>query len=121
LPDFLALPRDEEGRPIIPQSRVTALVEARDAWASELGTLDAVTRSITRGQLVMPRISAPSQQKALRNLPSWKNDEDAKRALGPLRSGWRLECWSTSRGTTGCPSCCNRAALYPRERRSSIA
>ncbi len=74
LPDFIALPRDEEGRPIIPQSRVTALVEARDAWASELCTLDAVTRSITRGQLVMPRISAPSQQKALRNHPSWEND-----------------------------------------------
>jgi hypothetical protein len=31
LPDFIALPRDEVGRPIIPQSRVTALVEARDA------------------------------------------------------------------------------------------
>jgi hypothetical protein len=63
LPDFIALPRDEVGRPIIPQSRVTALVEARDAWASELGTFDAVTRSIMRGQLVMPQISAPSQQR----------------------------------------------------------
>jgi hypothetical protein len=31
LPDFIALPRDEVGRLIIPQSRVTALVEARDA------------------------------------------------------------------------------------------
>jgi hypothetical protein len=82
LPDFIALPRDDEVSPIIPQSLVTALVEARGAWASELGTLDAVTRSITRGQLVMPRISAPSQQKALRNHPSWENDEDAKRALG---------------------------------------
>ena len=78
MPDFIFLPRDEAGRPIIPQSRITALVEARDAWASELGTLDTVTRSITRGQLVMPRISAPSQQKALRNHPSWENDEDAK-------------------------------------------
>ncbi len=88
LPDFIALQRDEEGRPIIPQSRVTALVEARDVWASELGTLDAVTRSITRGQLVMPRISAPSQQKALRNHPSLENDEDAKRALGPVIAKW---------------------------------
>jgi hypothetical protein len=34
LPDFIAIPRDEVGRPIILQSRVTALVEARDAWAS---------------------------------------------------------------------------------------
>ena len=88
LPDFIALPRDEAGRPIIPQSRVTAMVEARDAWASELGTLDAVTRSITRGQLVMPRISAPSQQTALRNHLSWENDEDAKRALGPVIAKW---------------------------------
>ncbi len=76
------------GRPIIPQSRVTALVEARDAWASELGTLVAVTRSITRRQLVMPRISEPSQQKALRNHPSWKNDEDAKCTLGPVIAKW---------------------------------
>ena len=63
-PDFISLPRDEEGRPIIPMSRVTALVEAKEAWAtdSELGTLNAATRSITRGQLVIPRIAAPSQQ-----------------------------------------------------------
>jgi hypothetical protein len=27
-----------------------------------------------------------------------------------LRSGRLLACWSTSRGTTGCPFCCNRAA-----------
>jgi hypothetical protein len=87
LPHFIALPRDEEGRPIIPQSRVTALVEARDAWATELGSLDAVTRTITRGQLVMPRISAPSQQTA-RNHPSSENDEDAKRALGPVIAKW---------------------------------
>ena len=53
LPDFISLPRDEEGRPIIPTSRVTALVETKGAWATELGTLAAVTRSITRGQLVM--------------------------------------------------------------------
>jgi hypothetical protein len=88
LPDFIALPQDEVGRPIIPQSWVTALVEARDAWASELGTLDAVTRSITRGQLVMPRISASSQQKALRNHQSWENDENAKRAFGPVIAKW---------------------------------
>jgi hypothetical protein len=31
LPDFIALPRDKAGRPIIPQSRVTALAEVRDA------------------------------------------------------------------------------------------
>ncbi len=62
LPGFIALPRDEDCRPIIPTSLVTVLVEARDAWASELGTLDVVTCAITRGQLVMPRVSSPSQQ-----------------------------------------------------------
>jgi hypothetical protein len=35
LPDFIALPRDEEGLPMIPISRVTALVESREAWASQ--------------------------------------------------------------------------------------
>jgi hypothetical protein len=88
LPDFIALPRDKEGRPIILQSQITVLVEARDAGESELGTLDAITRSITRGQLVMPRISAPSQQKAPHNHPSWESDEDAKRALGPVIAKW---------------------------------
>ena len=40
LPDFIALPRDEQGRPIIPRTRVTALVKASQAWESALGTLD---------------------------------------------------------------------------------
>jgi hypothetical protein len=92
--DFIVIPRDEAGRPIIPQSRVTALLEARDAWASELGTLDAVTRSITRGQLVMPRISAPSQQKALRNHRGRTMRTRRVLSAQSLRSGWRLECWS---------------------------
>ena len=37
LSDFISLPRDEEDRPIIPTPRVTALVEAKEAWATELG------------------------------------------------------------------------------------
>ena len=63
LSDFISLPRDEEGCPIIPTPRVMALIEAKEAWATELGTLDAVPRSITRGQLVTLRIAAPSQQR----------------------------------------------------------
>ena len=88
LPDFIALPRDEAGRPIIPTSRVTALVEAQAAWAVELGQIDGVTAAITRGKLVMPKHSAPSQQTALRNHPSWEHDEEAKRALGPVIAKW---------------------------------
>ena len=88
LPDFIALPRDEEGRPIIPATRVTALMEAQEAWACELGPLDGVTNAIVHGKLVMPRISAPSQRTALRNHPSWEEDEDAKRALGPVIAKW---------------------------------
>jgi hypothetical protein len=88
LPDFIALPRDELGRPILPKSRVTALVEARAAWAVELGSLDAVTQTITEGRLVMPKVSAPTQQTTLRNHPSWENDEKAKKALGPVIAKW---------------------------------
>ena len=84
LPDFFALPRDEQGRPIIPATRVTALVEAREAWATELGQIDEVTRAITSGLLVMPRIASPTRQTALRNHPSWENDLGAKQALGPV-------------------------------------
>jgi hypothetical protein len=32
LVDMSGLPRDEDGKPIIPTSRVTVLVEAREAW-----------------------------------------------------------------------------------------
>ena len=88
LPDFIALPRDPQGRPIIPESRVTALVEAREAWATELGELDAVSKAITQGRLVMPRVSAPSQQTYLRNHPSWESDDAAKAALGPVIAKW---------------------------------
>ena len=88
LPDFIALPRDEEGRPIIPKSRVTALAEAQEAWACELGQLDGVSEAIVRGKLVMPKVSAPSQQTALRNHPSWENDPAAKAALGPVIAKW---------------------------------
>ena len=88
LPDFICLPRDESGRPIIPLSRVTALVEAQKAWHTELGQLDAVTSAIVRGKLVMPKVSSPSQQTVLRNHPSFENDEKAKEALGPVIAKW---------------------------------
>ena len=88
LPDFIALPRDEQGRPIIPRTRVTALVEAQQAWESELGTLDAVTATIVAGKLVMPKAALPSQQTFLRNHPSWEKDPKAKEALGPVIAKW---------------------------------
>ena len=88
LPDFIALPRDEQGRPIIPRTRVTALVEAQQAWESELGTLDAVTATIVAGKLVMPKVALPSQQTFLRNHPSWEKDPKAKEALGPVIAKW---------------------------------
>ena len=84
LPDFIELPRDEQGRPIIPRTRVAALVEAQQAWESELGTLDAVTATIVAGKLVMPKVALPSQQTFLRNHPSWEQDPKAKEALGPV-------------------------------------
>jgi hypothetical protein len=84
LQSFIALPRDSEGRSIIPKSRVTALVEAQDAWHTELGQLDHITSTIVRGQLVMPKITTPSQVKVLRNHPSWEDDPAAQAALGPI-------------------------------------
>ena len=88
LPDFIALPRDAEGRPIIPRSRVTALVEAQDAWHKEFGTIDGVASSIVRGLLVMPKIATPSQQRAFKNHPSFDGDPAAQRALGPVVAKW---------------------------------
>jgi hypothetical protein len=80
LPDFIALPRDEAGRPTIPQSSVTAPVEAQDAWHQELGSLDAMTSAIIQGLLVMPKISSPSQRKELRNQDSWEDDQPPRRS-----------------------------------------
>ena len=91
LPDFICLPRDESGRPIVPKSSVTALVEAQEAWHSELGPIDGVSSAIVRGLLVMPKIAAPSQQTVLRNHPSFKNDAAAKAALGPVIAKWLAE------------------------------
>ena len=88
LPSFIALPRDESGRPIIPKSRVTALVEAQLAWHTELGALDALSSTITGGLLVMPKISTPSQRVARRNHPSWEDDPAAQEALGPIIAKW---------------------------------
>ena len=91
LPEFICLPRDEAGRPIIPSSRVTALVEAQEAWHTELGQIDGVSSAIVRGLLVMPKISAPLQQTVLRNHPSFENDAAAKAALGPVIAKWLAE------------------------------
>ena len=88
LPAFIALPRDEQGRPIIPRSRVTALVEAQEAWHCELGQLDQLSSTIVRGLLVMPKIATPSQCKVLANHPSWEEDPAAQAALGPIIAKW---------------------------------
>ena len=88
LPSFIALPRDASGRPIIPKSRVTALVEAQEAWHHELGQLDSLSSTIVRGLLVMPKIAVPSQRKVLRNHPSWEDDPAAQQALGPIIAKW---------------------------------
>ena len=95
-PDFISLPRDEESRPIIPTSRVTALVGAKEAWATELGSLDAVTRSITRGQLVIPRIVALSQQTA--QPPVVGEGRGRQAGAGPvIASAWSQASWSMLR------------------------
>jgi hypothetical protein len=93
LPDFISLPRDEEGRPIIPQSHVTALVEAQDAWALELDTLarcHAFNYAGAAGHAT--DIGAFAADGAAQH-PSWESDEDAKlghrQVVGIRRSGVR--------------------------------
>ena len=88
LPSFIALPRDEDGRPIIPRTMVTTLVEHQEAWHTELGSIDAATSAITRGLLIMPKVAVPSQQQVLRNHPSWEDDPAAQAALGPIIAKW---------------------------------
>lgn len=88
LPSFIALPRDEQGSPIIPKSRVTALVEAQEAWHQELGSLDSVTSTIVKGLLVMPKIASPTQRKVFKNHPSWEDNPAAQQALGPIIAKW---------------------------------
>ena len=88
LPSFIALPRDAQGRPIMPKRRVTALVEAQLAWHTELGTLDKLSSTIVRGLLVMPKLATPSQRVSLRNHPSWEDDPAAQLALGPIIAKW---------------------------------
>lgn len=88
LPAFIALPRDASGRPIIPKSRVTALVEAQEAWHHELGQLDSLSSTIVRGLLVMPKIATPTRRKVQRNHPSWEDDLAAQEALGPIIAKW---------------------------------
>ena len=85
LPDFIALRRDEQGRPIIPRTRVTALVEAQQAWGSELGTLDAVTATIVAGKLVMPKVALP------RSRCFCGTTRHGKRIRRPRRPSARLE------------------------------
>jgi hypothetical protein len=90
LPSFIALPRDEEGRPIIPRTMVTTLVEHQEAWHTQLGTIDAATSAIVKGLqvLVMPKVAVPSQQRIFRNHPSWEEDPAAREALGPIIAKW---------------------------------
>ena len=88
LPDFICLPRDPSGKPIIPLSRVTALVEAQQAWVHLLGPLDTVSSSIVHGTLVMPKISSPSCSNSQKNHDSLDSDPVAQTALGPVIAKW---------------------------------
>ena len=89
LPSFIAPPRrDAQDRPIIPKSRVTALVEAQLACHTELESLDNLSSTIVWGLLVMPKIATPSQRVSLRDHPSWEDDPAAQLALGPTIVKW---------------------------------
>ena len=88
MPDYIRLKRDKHGWPIQPAGWVTSIVQARDAWHSLLGPLDAVTAAIVDGQLVMPKPSFPMHGSWRSNHPSWERNREAQQALGPKLAAW---------------------------------
>jgi hypothetical protein len=88
LPSYIVLPRDPSGATVLPTTRVTVLVEAREAWQREVGTLDATARAIVNGELVIPKSGLPLRRAIFRNHPSFDQDEMAKLALGPIIAKW---------------------------------
>ncbi len=56
--------------------------------ARHIGRCHSLDHARAVGHARISADSAPSQQKALRNHPSWENDENAKRSLGPVIAKW---------------------------------
>ena len=114
LSDFISLPRDEEGRPIIPTPRATALIEAKEAWATELGTLDAVpVRS--HGGSSLRYASRRCRSNGAAQPPVVGEGRGRQAGAGPvIASDWSQASWSMRRGTIACLFCCSRAVPSPR-------
>jgi hypothetical protein len=81
LPDYIRIPRDAFGIPILPKLGVSALVEKRHVW-ERLIKMDGITRSIVFGKLCYPRTSWCIVPSYLPNHPSWEYDR-VKEKLGP--------------------------------------
>jgi hypothetical protein len=79
-PDYIRLPLDERGCPIVPKHRVTSIVERRHVWA-RLIRMDGVTRAAVMGMLCYPRSSWRISPSYLPNHKSWEVDE-VKAKLG---------------------------------------
>ena len=50
MPDYIRLPQDAFGNPILPKHRVTSLVERRHVW-DRLVRMDGTTRALVHGKL----------------------------------------------------------------------
>ena len=81
LPDFVRLKKT-------PSRDMFSVYRAAPEWHRRLGPLDAVTRTIVEGRLVMPKPRFPMAPSRLPNHASWERNEAAKIALGPKFATW---------------------------------
>ena len=81
LPAFIRLKKQ-------PARDVMSVFRAAPEWHRRLGPLDAVTRSVVEGRLIMPKPRFPLRPSRRSNHPSWERNEAAKLALGPKFATW---------------------------------
>ena len=86
LPEYVRLPTDSDGNPVLPRFLVTSIVERRHVWA-RLIQMDGVTRSLVNGKLTYPRVSGRVTASWLRNHRSWE-DPEVKAVLGKKLATW---------------------------------
>ena len=86
LPEYVRLPTDSDGNPVLPRFLVTSIVERRHVWV-RLIQMDGVTRSLVNGKPTYPRVSGRVTASWLRNHRSWE-DPEVKAVLGKKLATW---------------------------------
>ena len=98
-PECIRMPCTMEGgtsRILPPPPDTGAIVDFRDNWERLVGPLTGEVRAILNGLMHYPRVSHTARQSRKRNHPSFEDNPDAKRILGPKAAVWLyhaiLEC-----------------------------